>query len=241
VLAERELEETDGGRKGKQGKKERIVEYGRVILSGERASFTIATDHRPLDFWIDKHREVLATFSCETREPKSVLLHRAADLAATGDAAGAEAALRLALESPLEVDPTPDPEDEHPSPVVLARRTKLLDGRIHLELARLHLDQGKDASARAELEAAHDSLGSAARWAYQSTWDHLKARLDLRSGNYLDPYKRLRKYLFPTAGDVSTEGIALLAVAANRAGKLDDFRKAAELCDKRGVDLAALK
>ena len=228
---------------------------GNLVIQGARSEFSFTVKERPRDFFIDQGGEVLAYFYCESREPKRMLRYRALEL--SGDEA--EALYREALRAPL--------LSEHALPLAqlsdreLERQTNVEDGRIHLNLARLFLDQQRDADARQALDAAERLLGREA--VFHAEREILRSRLEVRSGDYKPAWNRLSRSLSLNFPRLSTntliddarrlkwrtgnrrngdgEDYALLAVTAFETANEAVARQAISEAENAGADVTALK
>ena len=70
---------------------------------------------------------------------------------------------------------------------------------------------------------------------------HLEARLTLHEGNPERAYKLLRKPLLARGAQGDTEGLLLLAIAAQATGKVKDYETALNATIEQGADATALK
>lgn len=227
---------------------------GNLVLQGETSSFGFTVKEKPRDLWLDQSGQVLARFYSENREPKIMLRYRA-DRA---EPAEQEVLLGAALRAPLvseEVQARSKLSDKE-----LERRARLEDALIHLLLARLHLDQGRQGEAREVLqqaEALFDRFDTHSHAALRAT---LKVRLNILDRSYQEAYDSLAKRLrlsFPVRDDDTTsdrirrnrwrrgqrgtaEEYSLLAIAAFETGHIEVSRRAAEEAEERGADVTAL-
>ena len=124
---------------------------GDLIVSGRESTFRLRSQREPVDFWLDRDEELLATFHCESRRPKRSALLQGMDHAASGDDDRAEEAFRRALASPLL---TVSRRESMPAVAVIEQESRALDEAIHLEMARLRLDQGRLEAAARHLDEA---------------------------------------------------------------------------------------
>jgi hypothetical protein len=208
---------------------------GTIQLAGARSTFQLRTEHEPLDFVVDPAGRMLANFHCENRRPKHTLLLQGIDLVASGQVAEAEATLGRALQSPVLIASGP-----LPGAAEIQREDAFLDGMIHLQRARLFLDQDRDEEAADALSSGRKVLDDRNLDANAELLAILEARLDLHRGATRAALKRLREVFPPDAGASSTEGITLLAIAAHQAGSFEESARASALATRRGADLSAL-
>jgi hypothetical protein len=210
---------------------------GRMLINGARHEYQIETEHKPLDFWIDRHGEALAVFVSETRHPKRVLLYHASDLAAEGRAQEAEAEFRRALAAPLEHDDVLEEERD-----AKARKLdeSLLDARIHLGIADLYIEQERDADAWKELELGRSLVDYRRRRWIRAQAERIEARLRIRRGEHAAAFKLLKADYLRHGTRDDAEGLVLLAIAARATGNTEEFERAVELASERGADLSAL-
>ena len=213
--------------------------HGRLGIRGAGSYFSMDTDYEPIDFWLDKEGEAPARFSSESRRPKDVRLRKGIDLAASGEWEPADAAFRQALESPRRGkvegrDSGEEEEEDEPN------SSPATDARIHLLLAHLYLDQGRDEDATREVEAAEQLMKDAGRYRPQGMMRRTRDRMALRQGEYGRVYRRLRKILFPNASRPDTESLLMLAMAARQQGHKNEAQEALERARDRGADVALL-
>jgi tetratricopeptide (TPR) repeat protein len=233
----------------------RMVRAGRLLMTGRRDSFEIESDREPLGVTFDPEGELLAYFYSKREDPKQVGIYRAMDLVAERRFAEAEASYREALRLPIAergpIGPVPwlyNPETE-------AQRA---DARIRLALARLYLDQDREAEALGELDFIDRELDPT-RTLFRVEREALRSRLDVRRGEYRSAIKRLRRTLRLAVTErrnwrallnriylgserlALTEAFALLTVAALETGRYEDMRWAHAEAVGRGADMRALK
>jgi len=203
-----------------------------LVLRGEITPFTIPLEGRPVSVWVDPE-EALAAFHDATREPKRVGLYRGLDLEAEGRLDEAEAELRAALAAGVETQ--------------LDAEIKILDARIHLALAGILLDTDRVAEVRDELRAARNELHPArkaltppTRGRLEAEMDLVESRIELRESDAEPAYRRLAKLLTGPDALASTEGYLLMALAARRTGRSEEFDFAIENATQRGADTSLL-
>jgi tetratricopeptide (TPR) repeat protein len=114
-----------------------------------------------------------------------------------------------------------------------------LDARIELGLARLHLEQGRDAEAQAAFARAHQVLGTYGGW-IEEELKVVESRLDIRRGDFDRAFKRLRRGLLSRGSIDSTEGYLLLAIAAKATGHREELEQALKAARESGVDVVPL-
>jgi hypothetical protein len=68
----------------------------------------------------------------------------------------------------------------------------------------------------------------------------LRARLEIRRGDYEKAYRRLRKGVIASETLETSEAYVLLAVAAQKAGHADDFLRALKRAKDTGADVSVL-
>ncbi len=209
---------------------------GRLLLEGERTVQDFPIDYEPVELWLDKKREVYGRFFNRRRSPKRMSYFDGLDLAAAGRAEEAEAALRRALAAETFAGARRDLLDEDD----IESEGRRLDIAIQLSLARLYLDAGRDADARAALAAAEGRVKRSGRDAFERQAKVVEARLALHAGDAETAFKVLRKAVL-RRGDVdSTEGYLLLAIAARATGNQEELRTALDAVADKGADTALL-
>jgi len=211
---------------------------GQIVTQGARSTFRFEIDERPELLWLDRRREVLARFICETRWPRRAALHQGLDLMAAGEPDRAETALRRALDE-IVVD-VPDgwlrlDSDE------LEQQGRVLEVRIRLALARLYLEQGRLDPARVELDLAEDAPRRSERHLVKDELAVLSARLALKQGRADQAYRVLRKRFGADDATGPAEGFALLAVAARATDHQPQYHQACRQAMRRGVALGRLE
>jgi hypothetical protein len=227
---------------------------GNVVLRGASTPFSIPLKRQPEEFWLDQRGQVLAYFFCESREPKRMLLHRALQLEGQAAAELLERALRTPLLSEAARAKSELSEKE------IARRERLIDSRILVELARLHLDRRDPAAAKASLSSAEQVLPNLDKRYYKSERSYLGARIALQEGRYDAAFgeSRTLRLSFPYLDTDSLgqdlrrsrwrdgrsghgEDYAVLAVAAYETGRLLVARRAMEEAEDRGAEMGPLR
>ncbi len=215
--------------KGKNGANSTVK--GNILVKGESTDFEIAVENDPKAFWLDRHSKVFGLFFDERRHPKRTLYYRALKAAADGKAEEAVALYDKAL---VTEEPPPDTgETVYYADLQLTRR--VMTAAIELARARLLLDQGKDAEADTALGKASYLLGD------EEEFTLLKARLDVRRGDYDKAFQRLRKGLKPGRDELdSSEGYALLAISARETEHKEELDKAMKKARENGADVTLL-
>jgi len=213
--------------KGKDGANSTI--RGNVLIKGESTEFAIDVEHEPKAFWLDRKAKVFGRFFDERRHPKRMLTFQGVKAVAAGKLDEADELYRKALET--EEPPPETGETVYYQDLQWARR--VMNARIELARARLLLDQGKEHEAEEALD------GSQRFYKGDEEFKVLQSRLDIRRGDYQKAFQRLRKGL--KSGDLSSsEGYALLAVAARETGHPEDFQEALKKARENGTDLTVL-
>lgn len=233
---------------------------GILALQGEVTSIRIPIDRQPESFWLDQRGEVLANFYCEQREPKRMLSYRGWELARAGRHDEAEELYHKALQAPLlSQELIADlPAKRHGE--LLSRRQ---DAAVHIGLAEIHLDRGRDLEAAAALDAADRLLTRLEKNQYDFWRKTLRARIATRKGDYPSVYDELSKQLyldFPYRMDETLadgarqqrfrtgdrgygdgDDYALLAASAWETGHRDVALQALQEAEKRYADVEELK
>jgi hypothetical protein len=122
---------------------------------------------------------------------------------------------------------------------MLEIQTQLTNSALHLSLARLYIDQGKEAEGTAELKQANKSLDREWREFIDDEVALLQSRIDVRHGDYAAAYDRMSKRL-KEEGTGSAEALALLAIAAKQSGQTAELQKAIDGARVLGVDVTAI-
>lgn len=204
---------------------------GNIVLKGETTEFEIDVKHEPRRLWLDKDRRVFASFLDESRHPKWFNYLQGQTAALAGDSAAASAFYDKALAAK---EPPPD-NRRSVTYDDLKRRERQLNAWIELSRARLQLDQGDENSAAAAIGRAQRTLGED-----HTTVRVLRARLEIRQGDYEKAYRRLRKGVITSETLETSEAYVLLAVAAQKSGHADDFLRALKRARDTGADVSLL-
>jgi hypothetical protein len=253
-----EIDDAPQGESGGGERGSRVRQGGQLTLEGRRDAFRIRTERRPVAFRLDPRGEILARFYSAQSHPKRFLYHQAEELAAANELTAAEARYHEALAVPSETE-TRDP---------LASRSerggtqgRMMDLRIRLALTRVYLDQGRLADAAAALDEIDRESDASNRTFFRMQRDALRSRLEILRGEFGPAYHRLKKTLrlasprrvrvpwrnlllqvqLNTERAAVTEAYALLAIAANEAGKPEIFRWALREARDRRVDVSLLE
>ncbi|HJQ74743.1 MAG TPA: hypothetical protein VJ814_07645, partial [Gaiellaceae bacterium] len=206
----------------------------------------------------DPSQSIPAPVRDATLERKRALERRAYALRSAGRIAEALDTYREALAEPLELPPE---EAKRATRGNLAWWTQGLDGRIHLALAEIALDQGREADAEAELSNRDLKIAADAEKPVELRRRILRARLSLRRGDVRETFSILRDVLgldfvqreTDTVGDAlrrqkfreQAEGrggdYLLLAAAAALTERPEIAREAAREAVRRGADTSLLE
>jgi tetratricopeptide (TPR) repeat protein len=231
---------------------------GTLILDAEVTPFRIPLDREPESFWLDQRGEVLATFHCEEREPKSVLRYRADLLARTGQHDEADELYGRALAAPVLSEAATT--DDAPGKRAMERERRLQDATIQVGRAALYLDTERDADAAAALDSADDLVPELDRHLLMHERTVLRTRLYLRAGEFERAYDTLspvlfldlprgdsladaaRRDRFRSRGHVrlGPDAYAILAIAAHETGHREVAATARKTADDLGADMTAL-
>ena len=217
------------GRAGKDGSNGAV--RGNIVLRGEKTDFVIDVPFEPKRIWLDKDKRVFASFLDEARHPKWFQYLQGSTAAAAGDSAAAAAFFEKALKAK---EPPPD-DGRTVYYDQLKERERLLNATIELSRARLFLDQGNESAAEESLNRAQRTLGEDSE-----NVRVVRARLEIRRGDYEKAYRRLRKGVFVSATMDSSEAFVLLAVAAHQTGHAEELILALKWAKDTGADVSAL-
>ena len=211
-------------------------------LTGRESRFEFEIPDEPRAFWLDRSKEALARFIDGKKSSKRSIILDAQVLEAEGKLAEAEARYRQV--------PGGKNEEQTELDVLLSSGNKgtetrtiseYLDGISYLGIARLYLEQGKDAEVPALIQSARKSVNVVRRDAIEDEATLVEARLQLRRGEYDAVFKKLRKLMLGKySTNDSAEGYALLAVAANQLNEKEVAGEAADKAKRKGVDLGPL-
>jgi hypothetical protein len=217
------------GRAGKDGANGAVK--GNIVLKGETTEFAINVKYEPKRLWLDKDRRVFALFLNEARNPKWFQYLQGQTAAVAGDPAAAAAFYDKALAAK---EPPPD-DGRTVTYEDLKSQERRLNAWIELSRARLHLDHGDEAAAAAAIGRAQRTLGED-----DPMVRVLRARLEIRRGDYEKAYRRLRKGILAYEALDTSEAYVLLAVAAQKSGHADDFLRALKWARDTGADVSVL-
>ena len=211
-------------------------------LTGRESRFEFEIPDEPRAFWLDRSKEALARFIDGKKSSKRSIILDAQVLEAEGKLAEADARYRQV--------PGGKNEEQTELDVLLSSGNKgtetrtiseYLDGISYLGIARLYLEQGKDAEVPALIQSARKSVNVVRRDAIEDEATLVEARLQLRRGEYDAVFKKLRKLMLGKySTNDSAEGYALLAVAANQLNEKEVAGEAADKAKRKGVDLGPL-
>lgn len=216
-----------GGRAGLYGANR--LATGNILVQGESTDFSIDVPHEPKRFWLDKDHRVFGSFVGQDRHPKWFLYLQGIKAAVAGDPAEAADLYEQALAAK---EPAPD-DGRTAYYEVMKIQNRMLNGRIELSRARLFLDRGDEPAAEAALDRAQRALS-------EDAVRLMRARLDIRRGDFESAFRRLRKGVLKTEELDSSEAYVLLAVAAQKSGHGEDFATALKKAKETGADLSAL-
>lgn len=210
--------------KGKDGANTTV--RGNILVKGESTEFAIDVKNEPKAFWLDRKARVFGRFFDEHRHAKRMLTFQGVKAAAAGKAQEADELFKQALETE---EPPPDTgETVYYQNLQWARR--IMNARIELARARLFLDQGKEQEAEEALERSQRFYKD------DQEFQVVRSRLEIRRGDYQKAFQRLQK----STGSLSSEGYALLAIAAHESGHAAAFQDAVKKARENGADVALL-
>ena len=212
---------------------------GRLLLEGAKGDIDIEVEHEPKALWLNREKRIFARAFNEVLMPKRTLFLRGALAAGAGRAAEAGTLLRQALSAKGYAGPR---HGDDVSAAVREQDDAFLDGRIHLQLARLALEKGRPAEARPHLDLAADLLKSRLGRLFENERSVLEARHALQTGRAAKAFDGLEKrVLGKGAGPLDLEAVLLFAIAAHAGNHPAEARQAEALAQKAGVDVAALR
>ena len=210
---------------------------GRVKLSGASTEITLPIDYQPKELWLDREGEVFGRFFNQHRLPKRMLYYQGLDQAAACRHADAEALFRRALAAEVFSGPN---YEYAPKTKDLKEQGRRLDAWIRSQLIRLYLDQSRTADARATFDQLRQRSSKPIRQMLGSELRHLEARLAIHEGDPEHAYKMLRKPVLKRGTRGATEGLLLLAIAAQATDHAEDYETALEAATDKGADVAVL-
>lgn len=210
---------------------------GHLLLKGESTELSLDMDFEPKEVWLDRRQEVFGRFYNERRHPKRMLYYRAVDAAAGTDPSAAEGLCREALKAATFSGPK---YDDYPAPDDGEDKASVLDGQIHLLLARLHLDAGRTDAARQAHAEAKDLLDPHAQPWWRGELDLIEARIAIQTKDFDRAYRLLKKGVLKRGTIDAAEGSLLLAIAARATGHADEEKDALKEAKDRGADATAL-
>lgn len=207
---------------------------GRVVLDRLETPFQFHLDHQPIRLWIDLDHETLALFHDRRTRPKDGWMREAQAAEAAGEVAAAERAYRAVLDAEL----TTGGVEEAMYQVFGRSLARAADVAAQMALARLLLDQDRDAEARELLERVGKQArsGNSMSDRFLRTLERLWARLELRVGDAEQAWARLDRNRLREA-----EWYLLRAVAAQATGRSEEARAALGWALRRGGDPGALE
>ena len=232
----------DPGAEGRSAGERAVVHD--VELSGTRTEVHLELDRAPRVVAFDPRQEVFARFHDRRRFPKQVLLLEGLDQAASGRHQGAMERLQEALVAPVTRGRgLGQPMSDRERAITRGR----LDARIHLALARRHLDAGRPAVAERALDQARRARVAADRLVGRR--DHrpgatavvLAARARLARGDARGAYRLLNRALRKERRIGGAEAVALHAVTAHAVGETKALARSLEEARGLGVEVSALE
>jgi hypothetical protein len=211
-------------------------------LAGAEAAFEFDVPSEPRAFWVDRSNQALARFFDEKKGSKRSLILDAQRLEYEGRHAEAEqryrevTSVKFDEETDLDVLVTASQKE-----TALRGVSQYFDAASYLAIARMYLDQGKDAEVPALVQSARKAVNIVRRYGVDDETALVESRLQLRRGEYETVFKRLRKVMLgKSSTNDSAEGYAMLAVAANQMKEQDIAEEAADKARRKGVDLGPL-
>lgn len=229
--------------KGKEKKQEQeignVVVYTHVLLKGEESPlrFSLEPDQEPKELWLDRKTEMFGRFFNERRHPKRMLYYQALNAAALAQVADARNLSQQALGAELFAGHAYDDSRDKQE---MKDEAEVLDGQVHLLMAKLALDSRDDAEATRQIELARDDLSPGRRPWWKSDLDLLEARLALHQEDPERAYRLLKKAVLKRGDAQGAEAQVLLAIAAHATGHLKEAKKALKEAEDAGADVSAL-
>lgn len=208
-----------------------------VVLENGETHLELEIEHTPLALELDPKTQVLGRFFDRNTDPRWELYRRALERAAAGESVQAETLLRQALTTKT----PPAPASQRGDKEVFEALERLRSASIHLELARLSLDDGRLEEAGALLEGAQRVTKGWERSLNVEQVRRLEARLALLRGDPETTFRKLDRAILKRGTSDATEGYLLLAIAARATGKTEAFEEALEVARKRGARVALLR
>jgi len=207
-----------------------------VLLKGETTAIALDLDYEPKELWLDRKQEVFGLFFNERRHPKRILYYQCLD----HDAAGRYSEAEATCEQALAAEPSAGPRyDDSPGEEALEAERRVLDGRVHLLLARLALDASRLADAEGSIGEAKRLLQPGRRPWLEPLIRIQEARLAVRQGRHEEAFRLLRKAVLRRDLE-SAEAAVLLAIAAQASGHPVELRQAMEEAREAGADVTLL-
>ena len=231
---------------------------GVLFARGETTPFTIQAPAGAARLLPDPKRAIPSPVRDATLDRKRALERRATALRSVGRIPEAMATFVETLNTPLELPPE---ERTYATKGNVAWWSQRIDGRVHLVLAEIALDEGREDDARVELAARDLKVAADADDAVDHRRKILRARLALRIGDPRTAFGLLRDVLglefvqreTDTVGDllrrekfrVQPEGrggdYLLLATAAYLTKRAEIAKEAAYEAARRGADTSFLE
>lgn len=211
---------------------------GRMAVRGESSEFSFEVSHEPLELWLDRRGEVFGIFFNERRHPKRMLFSQGFDQAAAGEHSAAEDLYRRALGAEVFSGPSYGVDTDED---VIEEEGARLDGWIRLRLARLYLDQGRTADARATFDRLENDLSRGLRQELKAQRWVLEARLAIQEGDPGRAYELLNKKALRLSIRSDAEGLLLLAIAARGTGREEESASAVAAAKEKGAEVGVLE
>src|SRR5262249_8319869 len=155
---------------------------GNLRLQGETTPVSISLTAEPKEFWFDRDAEVFGLVWDGKKNPKQALYLQGIEAAEAGKTAESEALFDQAYKTEDESPDVDLPFYYHDVQAMRRRQNALIDRAR----ARLYLETGRDADAEKALDRSH-------KLAESGEWKLLKARLEIRRGDYDKAFRSLRK------------------------------------------------
>lgn len=221
----------------KDRKEGNFTVFGRATLKGTSSDLTVNLTEKPVRFLLDPDKTVPAQFICRSCDPKNVLRIQGSRRLDAGDLEGAEKLFMRALEAPY--GPL-DPPKNVAEKMVHDRATRDAQAAIYYYLAKLEIERGQEDQAWSSLKLGRQVVASdVADWVVY-LGNNQEARLLLRQGQAKKAYQILWRDMVPDKNN-TTEGWALLAIAAKELGEQQSLEKALKKLQGRSVNLDLLR
>lgn len=217
---------------------------GRLALDGPTTTLQMdiemEAEHQPLALRLDALSQVFGTFHDRTTRPKSIDFWRAVAAAAgAGDDAVARAEARRLFEAVLATSTPLPPGADRAERKEIEEQDRFNDWRTHLQLARLDLRAGALGDAGASLARA-EALRPRGSMSAKNSQRQLEARLALLRGETEQAYDQLRRIIRRQKQRADVETWLLVAIAAERTGRIGEAREALAKVEDTGADVHRL-